>query len=158
MTSKNHQKPPFRAEHMGSLLRPKALTDKRVALDDKKAVEIADDTELNHLEEEGVREIVKTQLDLGFHAINDGEYRRHQFWGNFFPGLEGFEEVDTPSWDIFRMYVPDIAAFSKSWPTEYSILEMERLTLYDPPQLRATTSPASPLSAQARSSTREAPI
>ncbi|KDN66135.1 putative 5-methyltetrahydropteroyltriglutamate-homocysteine methyltransferase [Colletotrichum sublineola] len=114
MASKNHQRPPFRAEHMGSLLRPKALTEKRTALDGKKAVEIAGDEELNRLEEQGVRDIVKTQLDLGFHAVTDGEYRRHQFWGNFFPGLEGFEEVGAPSWDIFRMYVPDIAAFVES--------------------------------------------
>jgi len=114
MAAKNHQRPPFRAEHMGSLLRPKALTEKRTALDGKKAVEIAADEELNQLEEQGVRDIVKIQLDLGFHAVTDGEYRRHQFWGNFFPGLEGFEEVDAPSWDIFRMYVPDIAAFVES--------------------------------------------
>ncbi|WYZ41272.1 hypothetical protein EsH8_V_000167 [Colletotrichum jinshuiense] len=99
---------------MGSLLRPKALTEKRIALDGKKAVEIANDGELHRLEDESVREIVKMQLSLGFHAINDGEFRRHQFWGNFFPGLDGFEEIATPDWDIFRMYVPDIAAFTES--------------------------------------------
>ncbi|OBR07057.1 5-methyltetrahydropteroyltriglutamate-homocysteine methyltransferase [Colletotrichum higginsianum IMI 349063] len=114
MAAKNHQKPPFRAEHMGSLLRPKALSEKRIALDGSKAAEIAADEELNRLEEEGVRAIVKTQQDLGFRAVNDGEYRRHQFWGNFFTGLEGFEEVDAPSRGIFRMYVPDIAAFVES--------------------------------------------
>ena len=35
------------------------------------------------------------------------------FWGSFFPNLEGFEEIQNPSWDMFRMYVPDIAAFSE---------------------------------------------
>jgi methionine synthase II (cobalamin-independent) len=77
----NHQRPPFRAEHMGSLLRPQALVDKRVALDGKKAVEIAQDEKLHDLEDESIRDIVKVQLDLGFHAVGDGEYRRHQFWG-----------------------------------------------------------------------------
>lgn len=112
MAAKNHQRPPFRAEHMGSLLRPKELTAKRVALDGKSALEILQDKELHRLEEEGIQDIVKKQIDLGFHAINDGEYRRHQFWGNFFPNLEGFEEVASPSIDSFRLYVPDVKAFS----------------------------------------------
>lgn len=105
--------PPFRAEHLGSLLRPRDLTAKRVKLDEAKALEIVHDKELHAIEDRAIRDIVKTQLDLGFHAINDGEYRRHQFWGTFFPNLEGFEEIN-PDWDMFRMYVPDTAAFSKS--------------------------------------------
>jgi len=36
------------------------------------------------------------------------------FWGTFFPGLDGFEEIQNPDIDIFRMYVPDIAAFTES--------------------------------------------
>ena len=99
---------------MGSLLRPEAITKKRIALDGKKAVEIAADDELHRLEDEAVKEIVGIQMDIGFHACTDGEYRRHQFWGNFFPGLEGFEEIDLANWDMFRPYVPDLAAFSKS--------------------------------------------
>jgi hypothetical protein len=35
------------------------------------------------------------------------------FWGSFYPGLEGFEEVKDPNPDIFRMYLPDIAAFTE---------------------------------------------
>jgi methionine synthase II (cobalamin-independent) len=33
------------------------------------------------------------------------------FWGSFFPGLEGFEEVTEFDSDIFRLYAPDVAAF-----------------------------------------------
>lgn len=33
------------------------------------------------------------------------------FWGSFFPGLEGFEEVDEVDPDVFRNYAPDVAAF-----------------------------------------------
>ncbi|ETS81154.1 hypothetical protein PFICI_06156 [Pestalotiopsis fici W106-1] len=109
----NKQRPPFRAEHLGSLLRPKDLTEKRIKLDDAKALEILQDEELHAIEDRSIREIVKLQLDLGFHAINDGEYRRHQFWGTFFPNLEGFEEI-SPDWDMFRLYVPDIAAFTEA--------------------------------------------
>lgn len=118
--NKNHQRPPFRAEHMGSLLRPKDLSDKRVALDGKPALEIAQDKELEAIEDKAINEIVKAQLDIGYHGLTDGEYRRHQFWGSFFPGLEGFEEIMDPPMDMFRLYVPDIAAFSKlsawTWP------------------------------------------
>ncbi|RYP14751.1 hypothetical protein DL765_006166 [Monosporascus sp. GIB2] len=110
----NKQRPPFRAEHMGSLLRPAKLTEKRLKLDNAKALEIAQDKELHAIEDEAIKDIVKLQLDLDYHAINDGEYRRHQFWGTFFPNLEGFEEIQNPSWDMFRMYVPDIAAFTES--------------------------------------------
>lgn len=42
------------------------------------------------------------QADLIFHSV---------FWGSFFPGLEGFEEVTDFDSDIFRLYAPDVAAF-----------------------------------------------
>ncbi|KAI0133991.1 5-methyltetrahydropteroyltriglutamate-homocysteine methyltransferase [Xylariales sp. AK1849] len=109
----NKQRPPFRAEHLGSLLRPKDLSDKRVKLDGAKALEIIQDKELHAIEDRSIDDIVKVQLDLGFHAITDGEYRRHQFWGTFFPNLEGFEEIN-PDWDMFRLYVPDTAAFTET--------------------------------------------
>ncbi|KAI1081522.1 5-methyltetrahydropteroyltriglutamate-homocysteine methyltransferase [Whalleya microplaca] len=110
----NKQRPPFRAEHLGSLLRPKDLSEKRIKLDDVKAVDIAKDEELHAIEDKAINDIVKVQLDLGYHAITDGEYRRHQFWGTFFPNLEGFEEVMNPEWEMFRMYVPDTAAFTET--------------------------------------------
>lgn len=110
---KNHQRPPFRAEHLGSLLRPHRLVNRRVALDGQKAVVIANDKELHAIEDEAIEKIVKIQLDLGYHAVNDGEFRRHQFWGTFFPALEGMEEIENPPLDMFRLYVPDLAAFSK---------------------------------------------
>ena len=33
------------------------------------------------------------------------------FWGTFFPGLEGFKEIFNPEPDMFREYMPDLAAF-----------------------------------------------
>ncbi|KAI5856201.1 5-methyltetrahydropteroyltriglutamate-homocysteine methyltransferase [Durotheca rogersii] len=110
----NKRQPPFRAEHLGSLLRPAALSEKRVELDNVKAVDIVKNDELRAIEDKAIDDIIKLQLDLGYHAITDGEYRRHQFWGTFFPNLEGFEEIMNPEWDIFRMYVPDTAAFTES--------------------------------------------
>jgi methionine synthase II (cobalamin-independent) len=68
---KHHQTPPFRAEHLGSLLRPKTLLEKRKDVDDKK-LELKD---LTPYEDDAVDGIVATQLDLGFRAVSDGEYR-----------------------------------------------------------------------------------
>jgi len=106
-----HQRPPFRAEHLGSLLRPPVLLDVRHKIDKgEKGLE----QKLKVVEDISVQAIVKEQMELGFHPVSDGEYRRHMFWGTFFPGLDGFEEIQNPDIDIFRMYVPDIAAFTES--------------------------------------------
>jgi len=111
MSGKLHQRPPFRAEHLGSLLRPTALLDVKHKIDNgQKGLE----KDLKAVEDSSINDIVKEQIDLGFHAVSDGEYRRHMFWGTFFPGLDGFDEVQNPDINIFRMYVPDIAAFTES--------------------------------------------
>ncbi|KAL2434151.1 hypothetical protein ABEF95_014771 [Exophiala dermatitidis] len=109
MSSPIHRNPPYRAEHLGSLLRTDKLLETRHAWEAGKATE----EELRAVEDADIRDVVKLQLDLGFHAITDGEYRRHMFWGSFWPGLEGMEEVAEPSPDLFRMYIPDIAAFTE---------------------------------------------
>lgn len=74
-STKLHQRP-FRAKHLGSLLRPKALLDERHLIDKNQG----DQKRLASVEDESVKAIVKEQLDLGFHAVSDGKYRRHMFW------------------------------------------------------------------------------
>jgi hypothetical protein len=68
-----HQNPPFRAEHLGSLLRSDALVQKRDELSEGKIAR----EELIPLEDHDIKEIVAKQKELGFPAITDGEYRRH---------------------------------------------------------------------------------
>ncbi|KAF2140673.1 uncharacterized protein K452DRAFT_327481 [Aplosporella prunicola CBS 121167] len=102
-----HRNPPFRAEHLGSLLRPQDLLDKRTAVHKGEARA----EELKPAEDAAINDIVKKQQEWGFRGISDGEYRRHMFWGSFFPGLDGMKEVQNPSLDMFRTYVPDMAAF-----------------------------------------------
>ncbi|KIW74315.1 hypothetical protein Z517_12255 [Fonsecaea pedrosoi CBS 271.37] len=104
-----HRNPPFRAEHLGSLLRTDKLLDTRHAWEAGKASAEA----LQEIEDVDIKDIVKLQLELGFQALTDGEYRRHMFWGSFFPGLEGMTEIEHPDPDLFRMYIPDIAAFTE---------------------------------------------
>ena len=73
MASDLHRNPPFRAEHLGSLLRPDDLLKTRADLDNGKAQQ----HQLTSIEDTSVKDIVDTQIELGFHAISDGEYRRH---------------------------------------------------------------------------------
>jgi methionine synthase II (cobalamin-independent) len=71
--------PPFRAEHIGSLLRPEELVQKRYAIADGSAT--ADS--LIPIEQNAINDIVKLQQEVGIHSITNGEFSRHQFWGTF---------------------------------------------------------------------------
>lgn len=82
-------KPPFRADHVGSFLRPKALIDARTAF---KAGEI-DAAALRAVEDEAIRGVVKFQEDLGLQGITDGEFRRTYFHTDFLLQLDGVEEA-----------------------------------------------------------------
>jgi methionine synthase II (cobalamin-independent) len=98
---------PFKAEHLGSLLRPKELLQARVAFEKGEI----NQQRVAEIENESVNKIVKVQTDIGFRAVSDGEYRRAVFWGTFFEELEGMTEIRNPPMEIFRPYVPDIAGF-----------------------------------------------
>lgn len=77
MSTKHHARPPFRAEQLGSLLRPEALLEVRHKIDNgQKGLE----KDLKAIEDASVKEIVREQVDLGFRAVSDGEFRRHMFW------------------------------------------------------------------------------
>jgi 5-methyltetrahydropteroyltriglutamate--homocysteine methyltransferase len=67
--------PPFRAEHVGSLIRPDALVRARQAAE-KGALAAA---ELARIQHEAIREAVRLQEDIGFRLVTDGEYNR-AFW------------------------------------------------------------------------------
>lgn len=66
-----HRSPPFRAEHLGSLLRPKELLEKRAAFENKQLSA----EEVTKAEDDAVTKVVKVQTDAGFRGVSDGEYR-----------------------------------------------------------------------------------
>lgn len=68
MASAKHQ-PPFRAEHIGSLLRPDDLLEARAGIRDGKTPE---QVNLDSIEKRAVADIVKTQLDCGLRAVSCG--------------------------------------------------------------------------------------
>jgi len=80
-------KPPFRADHVGSLLRPRALLLAREKFADGKITA----EELRKVEDTAIREAVKFQEDIGLHAVTDGEFRRTFFHTDFLKKLKGIE-------------------------------------------------------------------
>ena len=79
--------PPFRADHVGSFLRPKNLLEAR---DQFKAGKI-DKAQLRKVEDGAIRDIIKFQEDLGLKGITDGEFRRTYFHVDFLEQLDGVE-------------------------------------------------------------------
>ena len=85
--------PPFRAEHVGSLHRPKALRDARVrllgGLSVKGKTGPHGNAELAAIEDGFIREVVKLQEDVGLRTITDGEFRRQTWLDHFLGSLSG---------------------------------------------------------------------
>ena len=87
MTASFRTNPPFRAEHVGSLLRPDFL---RQAYRDFSAGRI-DAGSFRGEQERAIREVVALQEALGFAAVNDGEFRRVSYWAHFVEATDGLE-------------------------------------------------------------------
>jgi 5-methyltetrahydropteroyltriglutamate--homocysteine methyltransferase len=85
--------PPFRADHVGSLLRPERL---RRARADHKAGTI-DDAELRAVEDDAIREVVAQQREVGLQDATDGEFRRTSWHMDFIYSLEGVSQVEGES-------------------------------------------------------------
>ena len=85
-------KPPFRADHVGSLLRPQELITARHKL---RSGEISENA-LREIEDRSIREVVKFQEDIGLQAVTDGEFRRGAFFSHFVKSVAGMTVKITP--------------------------------------------------------------
>jgi 5-methyltetrahydropteroyltriglutamate--homocysteine methyltransferase len=72
----------FRADHIGSLLRPPALLEARGS---------ASPELLRRIEDQQILRVLAKQKDLGFEAATDGEFRRRNFMSDFTDAVEGFD-------------------------------------------------------------------
>ena len=90
--------PPFRAEHVGSLLRPRALVQAR---HDHAAGRI-DAERLRKVEDEAIRDVVALQEDLGLRVATDGEFRRTSWHMDFIYRLGGVTRTDEELVVTFR--------------------------------------------------------
>jgi len=81
-------KPPFRADHVGSLLRPAALKQAR----EKRAKGEITAADLKAIEDREIKDVVKKQEAAGLQSITDGEFRRSWWHLDFLWGLDGVEK------------------------------------------------------------------
>lgn len=82
--------PPFRADHVGSLLRPAALKQAR----ERRASGEIDAAALKEIEDREIAEVIRRQEDIGLKAVTDGEFRR-AFWQiDFLERLDGVESYE----------------------------------------------------------------
>jgi len=77
--------PPFRADHIGSLLRPKGLTQAYRARGEGKMSA----SDFRKAQEAAVREAVAFQEQLGLKVVTDGEFRRASYWSHWIDAIEG---------------------------------------------------------------------
>ncbi|KAI1123223.1 hypothetical protein F5Y10DRAFT_56687 [Nemania abortiva] len=108
--------PPFRNDHIGSLLRPKELLEARESLASPSqmySLEIPESAKA--AEREAIRNIVQLQLQKGIWPITDGEFARHIYYGGLFEKLGGFEARPT-------LPIPD--AFRTDFPTTTKLAQM----------------------------------
>jgi len=83
-------KPPFRADHVGSLLRPAALKDARI----KFARGDISGSDLKATEDYEVKKVIARQEEIGLQSITDGEYRRAWWHFDFLGHLQGVDLID----------------------------------------------------------------
>jgi 5-methyltetrahydropteroyltriglutamate--homocysteine methyltransferase len=82
--------PPFRADHVGSLLRPRALLDARA----ERAAGRLSAEELRRVEDEAIRDVVRLQEEIGLQAVTDGEFRRSSWHMDFLYQVGGVSKVE----------------------------------------------------------------
>ena len=80
-------RPPFRADHVGSLLRPAALKQAR----EQRARGKIDAAALNAVEDREIERVIEKQQGIGLQSITDGEFRRSWWHLDFLWGLDGVD-------------------------------------------------------------------
>jgi len=90
MTSLHRTPPPFRGDHVGSLLRPRGL----LAAREEHAAGRIPAEELRRIEDDAIREVVRMQEGLGLPAATDGEFRRTSWHMDFIYQLDGVTKTD----------------------------------------------------------------
>ncbi|HTU38027.1 MAG TPA: 5-methyltetrahydropteroyltriglutamate--homocysteine S-methyltransferase, partial [Acidimicrobiales bacterium] len=99
MAAQRRTTPPFRADHVGSLLRPARL----MAARDEFARGAIDAPALRQVEDDAIREVVKIQEEIGLQSATDGEFRRTSWHMDFIYHLGGItkseEQLEVPFQD-----------------------------------------------------------
>ena len=95
-------RPPFRADHVGSLLRPRELQEARAAWKSGAMSREA----LRAVEDRCIAAAIRRQQEIGLRAVTDGEYRRAYWHYDFVAGLDGVEIYEPEQKIQFKGNVP----------------------------------------------------
>lgn len=82
-------KPPFRADHVGSLLRPRELIDMR----ERRSQETVEPGRVREIEDRAITDAIAFQESIGLQAITDGEFRREVWHLDFLNRFQGIEQL-----------------------------------------------------------------
>ncbi|HXJ01522.1 MAG TPA: 5-methyltetrahydropteroyltriglutamate--homocysteine S-methyltransferase [Micropepsaceae bacterium] len=115
--------PPFRADHVGSLLRTAAVKDAR-ARREKGEIEVA---KLKQIEDREIEKIVEKQREIGLQSATDGEFRRAWWHFDFYGKLQGVELRDVAAGIQFqgvqtKAQAPHIVG-PLGFPTDHPMVE-----------------------------------
>src|SRR6188472_3186194 len=91
-------KPPFRADHVGSLLRPASLKQAR----EKHAKGEISAADLKAVEDREIERVIKKQEEVGLQSVTDGEFRRSWWNLDFLAGFDGAEWTQLPQGIQFK--------------------------------------------------------
>jgi 5-methyltetrahydropteroyltriglutamate--homocysteine methyltransferase len=113
--------PPFRADHVGSLLRTKPIKDARTGHAEGKITA----AQLREIEDREIEKVIKKQEDVGLKLATDGEFRRSWWHFDFFRGLEGvsFYEMDAIQFHGVQTKAEGIKITGKIGFSGHSMLE-----------------------------------
>ena len=114
-----HISPPFRADHVGSLMRPAALLAART---DYTAGKITAEA-LRAIEDAAIRDAVAMQERVGLQAITDGEFRRNNWRDRFFERTAGFSADKMTSSFTFTEFS---GAQRRGMPVQYAVATLAR--------------------------------
>src|ERR1043165_2373515 len=110
--------PNYRADHVGSLLRPPELLKAR----DDFAQQRITRAQLTEIEDRAVLAALDMQRQVGLDVLTDGEYRRHDWVGDFTSSVDGYVTAQTPI--RFDWKLPESLAAAGQSTMQQAIAEM----------------------------------
>ena len=110
------KKAPFRANHVGSLLRPPELLEAR----EKRQKGEIGAAELREIEDRCIRDVVRMQEDVGMQGITDGEFRRTLWNADFLRQFDGIKVVEGLSTDAAKRFQSPGSNMQRS-PTQFVV-------------------------------------
>src|SRR5262245_4491885 len=103
----------YRADHVGSLLRPRAVLDAHAAFGEGQLAAEA----MRAIEDQAILDAVQLQQDIGLDVVTDGEYRRANWAGDFSTSVDGYVPGEPPI--QFELHLPaelaGVGAGSEKW-------------------------------------------